>query len=197
MIDISLPLDSKIITYPGDLPLELHDYRTHDVDGVHITRIMIESHTGTHIDAPFHAIKGAPTMSSIPLDNLMGPCTVVEVEGDSIKAEDIPDQFEKRLLFKTKNSLLYDKFNTDFTYITMDAAEKIVSSGTEAVGIDYLSIEKFGTRGMPVHKKLLENGVAIIEGLNLKDVRPKGYSLICLPLRVDIDGAPCRAILME
>lgn len=195
MIDISLPLDRKLITYPGDAGLELYDYYTHEKDGVHITRILMETHTGTHIDAPFHALKNGPGMSSIPLENLIGPCTVAEAKGDYVRAGDIPDPCEKRIIFKTKNSSLYGRFDTNFTYISMEAAQKMVEMGVEAVGIDYLSIEKFGTSGMPVHRKLLENGIAIIEGLDLKDVKPGGYELICLPLKLDLDGAPCRAIL--
>ncbi len=195
MIDISLPLDRDLITYPGDAPLELYDYRTHENDGVHITRILMETHTGTHIDAPFHAMKDGSKTASIPLENLIGPCTVVQVDGDVIRAEDIPDPTEKRILFKTKNSGLYGRFDANFTYISMEAAEKMVGLGVEAVGIDYLSIEKFGTKGMKVHRKLLENGIPIIEGLDLSKVQPGGYGLTCLPLRVDLDGAPCRAIL--
>lgn len=195
MIDISLLLDRELITYPGDAPLELYDYRTHENDGVHITRMLMETHTGTHIDAPFHAMKEGSKTSSIPLENLIGPCTVVQVDGDVVRADDVPDPTEKRLLFKTKNSGLYGSFDTNFTYISMEAAEKMVELEIEAVGIDYLSIEKFGTNGMAVHRKLLENGIPIIEGLNLSEVQPGGYRLTCLPLRVDLDGAPCRAIL--
>ncbi len=197
MIDISLPLKRGMITYPGDAKLELYNYYTHPEDGVHITRILMETHTGTHIDAPFHAMEDGPTMSSIPLEKLMGPCTVVEAKGDYVSADDIPETTEKRLLFKTKNSSLYGSFNTDFAYISMQAAEKMVEMGIEVVGLDYLSIEKFGTKGMPVHKKLLGNGVTIVEGLSLEEVEPGGYELICLPLKLDLDGAPCRAILMQ
>ena len=197
MIDISLPLDKDLITYPGDAKLELYNYYTHKENGVHITRVLMETHTGTHIDAPFHAMEDGPTMSSIPLEKLMGPCTVVEARGDYVSAEDIPETTEKRLLFKTKNSKLYGNFDTEFAYISMDAAEKMVDMGIEVAGLDYLSIEKFGTKGMPVHKKLLGNGIAIMEGLNLGEVAPGGYELICLPLKMDLDGAPCRAILTQ
>lgn len=197
MIDISLPLDRNLITYPGDAPLEFKDYYTHEKNGLHATRIIMESHTGTHIDAPFHAIENGLKSSSIPLENLFGACTVAGVEGVAVLPGDIPDPCEKRLIFRTRNSGLYGKFDTGFTYISMEAAEKIVEMGIEVVGIDYLSIEKFGTAGMPVHRKLLGNGVAVIEGLYLKDVEPGGYELICLPLKLDLDGAPCRAILLE
>lgn len=196
MKDISLPLDRNLITYPGDAKLELYDYFTHEKNGVQITRILMETHTGTHIDAPLHAIDGGSTLGTIPLSKMIGPATVINVSGDAVHAGDIPDNTEKRLLIRTKNSGLYqDEFRKDFCYISMDAAEKIAELKLDLVGLDYLSIEKFGTTGMPVHKKLLGNSVVIVEGLYLMDVEPGRYELLCLPLKLDLDGGPCRAIL--
>lgn len=197
MIDISLPLDKNLITYPGDASFEHYDYYTHEKNGLEITRLLMETHTGTHIDAPFHALKNGATAGQIPLEKLMGPASVIQVNGDMVRASDIPDTSEKRLLFKTRNSGLYGKFSTDFCYISIEAADKMVENGIELVGLDYLSIEKFGTTGMPVHKKLLGNGVVVVEGLYMKGVEPGGYELICLPLKLDMDGAPCRAVLKK
>lgn len=195
MIDISLPLDGHLITYPGDARLEQYDYYTHEKNGVQITRLLMETHTGTHIDAPFHAMKDGATLGSIPLEKFLGPATVVEVSGDRIGAEDIPDNTEKRLLFRTRNSSLYESFDTGFCYITMEAARKMAELKLDLVGLDYLSIEEFGTKGMPVHRELLGNGVVVLEGLMMKDVAPGKYDLLCLPLKLDLDGGPCRAVL--
>lgn len=195
MIDISLPLDWNLITYPGDARYEHYDYMTHEKNGVHITRVIMETHSGTHIDAPYHAIPNGGKMSSIPLESLNGPVSVIEVAGDSVKASDVPEKIERRVIFKTKNSDLYGTFHEDFCYISAEAAQKLVQIGIDAVGIDYLSIEKFGTKGMNVHKIFMNRGVAIIEGLYLKDVQPGTYNLMCLPLKIDTDGAPCRAVL--
>ena len=196
MIDISLPLDSGLITYPGDARLETYDYKTHEKDGVHITRLLLETHTGTHIDAPFHAMSDGVKLASIPLSKLNGHATVINVKGDAVHAADIPDNTEKRLLIRSKNSGMYGgEFRTDFCYIAMDAAEKMASMKLDLVGLDYLSIEQFGTKGMPVHKKLLENSVVILEGLSLLEVNPGKYELVCLPMKLDLDGGPCRAVL--
>lgn len=196
MIDISLPLDGNLITYPGDAKLELYDYYTHQKNGVQITRLLMETHTGTHLDAPFHAMQDGGRTGSIPLEKLMGPATVINVSGDAVHAKDIPENTEKRLLIKSKNSGLYGGgFRTDFCYIAMDAAEKMADLKLDLVGLDYLSIEQFGTKGMPVHKKLLGNSVVVLEGLFLKDAEPGQYELVCLPMKFDLDGTPCRAVL--
>jgi len=195
MIDISLPLNWDLITYPGDARYEQYPYMTHKKNGVHITRLIMETHSGTHLDAPFHAISDGKTSGSIDIEKLSGPTSVIEVKSDFISAEDIPDNVEKRILFKTKNSGMYDSFHTDFCYISEEAANKMVELKTDLVGIDYLSIEKFGTKGMKVHKILLGNDIVVMEGINLLNVKPGKYNMVCLPLKVDLDGAPCRAIL--
>jgi len=66
------------------------------------------------------------------------------------------------------------------------------------VGVDYLSVDAFDSQELEVHHTLLENGVAILEGLNLSQVPEGRYQLICLPLKVrDGDGAPARVVLMR
>jgi arylformamidase len=59
-------------------------------------------------------------------------------------------------------------------------------------------VEAKGAGGHPVHHTLLENGVVIVEGLNLSEVEPGDYTFACLPLRITGgDGGPARAVLIE
>ncbi len=195
MIDVSLPLRNGMITYPGDAHYEEYAYKTHSKDHVHITRVLMETHSGTHIDAPFHMIPDGKKLSDIPLENFMGRATVLECNGPEIKASDIPDSHEKMVLFKTRNSDRYDTFHTDFTYISLEAAKKLVSHHATLAGIDYLSVEKFGSPEPVVHRELLNAGIVIVEGLYLKGVKPGNYNMVCFPLSMSEDGGPCRAIL--
>ena len=195
MIDISLPLKKELIVYPGNAAYEEYEYRTHEKDNVHIMRVLMETHTGTHFDAPYHMLPDGKKADEVDLESVVGPATVIEVSGDAINAEDIPDTHEKRVLFKTGNSELYSEFHRDFTYLSMEAAEKLVEHGVKLVGIDYLSIEKFGSSEPAVHRKLMKNDVVILEGIYMKDVKPGNYELLCLPLKMFEDGAPCRAVL--
>ncbi len=194
-IDISLELKKGIINFPGDAKYEEYPYLTHKENRVHITRMLMETHSGTHFDAPFHMLEDGKKAPEVPLENFLGPCTVVEVRGREITASDIPEKHRERILFKTDNSGKYGKFDREFVYLTKEAADVLVSRGIKLVGIDYLSIEKFGSTDFTVHKTLLSNGAVIMEGLVLSDVSPGDYELICLPLRMTMDGAPCRAIL--
>jgi arylformamidase len=105
------------------------------------------------------------------------------------------------VIFKTRNSYLWssNRFVEDYVYVTPEAAEILVESGIKLVGIDYLSIEQFGSKDFQTHHTLLSNGVIIIEGLNLvADIEQGDYELFCLPLKIkDGDGAPARVILRK
>ncbi|MEM0155743.1 MAG: cyclase family protein [Thermoplasmataceae archaeon] len=196
MIDISLPLKRGMLTYPGDAPYEEYEYYTHEKDHVHIMRLIMETHSGTHFDAPFHMLPDGKKANEIDLNKFMGKATVIQVKGDRIEPDDIPDDITKVVLFKTKNSDLYDSFHEDFTYLSREAATKLSSKRINLVGIDYLSVEKFGSSEPVTHKILMKNEIIIVEGLYLKNVTPGKYDFICLPLSMGEDGAPCRAILL-
>ena len=110
----------------------------------------------------------------------------------------------ERVLFKTRNSNFWNEpengFRTDFTYISPEAAQVLVEKDIKLVGIDYLSVEKFGSADFATHITLLEKEVAIIEGLDLREVPAGDYELICLPLKIISetgDGAPARTILRQ
>ena len=104
------------------------------------------------------------------------------------------------MLLKTSNSELWceDKFQKDFTYITEDGAAYLVETGVRLIGIDYLSVERYGTTNPATHLTLLGAGIVVLEGLDLSGVKPGHFELICLPLLLTgADGSPCRAVLVE
>ena len=197
MIDISLPYRNKMATYLGDLPYEEYEYKSHEKDGVHLMRIMMETHSGTHFDAPYHMLKDGRKADEIKLENFMGKASVITVDSNSIEPEDIPKKLESIVLFHTKNSGMYtSEFRKDFVYLTSDGAAQLVERNIKLVGIDYLSIEKFGSKNFDAHKVLMKNNIIIVEGLYLANVPDGIYDFICLPLKMQFDGAPCRAILL-
>jgi arylformamidase len=166
----------------------------------------LSAHTGTHIDAPNHFINDGKTVDEIPLSKLVGPTQVIKLS-DSIEIidEQIIEKMEiqkdiPRILIKTKNSSLWgktDNFQNDFVYLTPSGAKTLINKGIQLIGIDYLSIASFQD-GAPTHRVLLENEVVILEGLNLSDIQPGIYEMICLPLNlIGTDGAPARVILIE
>jgi arylformamidase len=112
---------------------------------------------------------------------------------------EIPEVTE-RLLIKSDNSELWrhpnPPFPEEFVCLAPEGARWVVERGISLVGVDFLSVEAQGAEGHPVHHALLSAGVVIVEGLDLGEVDPGDYTLVCLPLKIaDGDGAPARAVL--
>jgi arylformamidase len=203
-IDISVPLRHAMVHWPNNPPVKIERIRDLDRGDSHtISQISMGSHTGTHMDAPAHFIRKGIGIDKMPLDATVGRARVIEIQDtESIKPEELSGhriRRGERILFKTRNSSLVwqtDAFIEDFVYISREAANFLVERGVRAVGVDYLSVGGFKRDGSYVHKTLLQGGIWIIEGLDLSQVRPGRYDLICLPLKLDRgDGAPARAIL--
>jgi len=206
--DVSVPLSSALPTYPGDPGISIQDWsKIANGDGANVSALSFGAHTGTHVDAPAHFIEGAKKVDSLALDVLIGDAQVIEVpeekrviDEEFVTANCAPGT--KRVIFKTRNSAFWTgdfaEFRTDFTYLDLPAARKLIERGVKLVGIDYLSIEKFRSKDHEVHRALLANEVIIVEGLNLTGVPAGKFELICLPLRLRShlgDGAPARAVL--
>jgi arylformamidase len=204
--DISVPLSNDLPTWPGDPGVQITDYLSlKKGDAANVSSLNFGAHTATHIDAPAHFIAGAERLESLPLDVLIGEAEVIEVPATmrAISEEFVVQHCKPettRVLFKTRNSSFWTgtEFRKDFTYLEFEAAKRLVDYGVKLVGIDYLSIEEFGTTDHKTHLALLSHQVIIVEGLNLAEISPGKYELICLPLRIRSgqgDGAPARAVL--
>lgn len=206
--DVSVPISNELPTWPGDPSVQLTVWRSlSSGDPANVSNLNFGAHTGTHVDAPAHFIEGAPMVEKLPLDVLIGEAQVVEVPDDlhGINEEFVIANCPRditRVLFKTRNSAFWTEsepeFHTDFTYLELNAAQRLVEQGIKLVGIDYLSIEKYDSQNHETHLALLSYGVVIVEGLNLAEVPAGRYELICLPLRLRSakgDGAPARVVL--
>ena len=200
--DVSVAITSDMPVYPGDPAVDVE--QTQQIakgDAANVTRLALGAHTGTHVDAPSHFVEGGMTVDQIPINLLVGRARVVEISSAVISVEVLAEfdfTADARLLFKTRNSYLWgDKtFHTEFVHLTKGAAERLVADGIKVVGIDYLSVEKYDFESPDVHRTLLGNGTIIIEGLDLRDVEPGDYEMICLPLKIQGgDGAPARVVL--
>ena len=201
-IDISLPLSNRTITHPKEPKFSVEPQRALEKDGVATSKITTASHFGTHIDAPIHFIKGGDGVDEIDLEKLIGNCQVLEVSPQDklITRVDIKGKIiSERILVKTSNSRILDQpYTKEYISLSQGAAEYLVESGIKLVGTDYIAIEASGSPGHPVHTRLLERKIVIVEGLNLADIEVGNYKLIVLPLKLKgLDGSPARAVLIK
>jgi arylformamidase len=162
------------------------------------------SHTGTHIDAPYHFVDNGRKLHEIPMEQLVGEASVVEIGNvrsiDRRELESLDWTGVERVLFKTHNSKHWQdgRFYEEFVYLEPEGAEFLVERGIRLVGIDYLSIDRYRSDAHPTHFVLLTRNIVILEGLNLANVPAGRYRLAALPLNLqDADGAPARVILTD
>jgi arylformamidase len=203
LIDISMPLRPGMIAWPGSPGVEAAYFQDMAAGGAaNATRLALDVHCGTHVDAPLHQVAGAEPMASMRLGDLCGRAAVVEI-GDArrigaAELETAVPAGTKRLLLKTSNSrggVTAGAFDEDYAALTAEGARWLVDHGVVLVGIDYLSIQRFDEDNT-THVVLLSAPVIILEGLVLAHVEPGSYELWCLPLAVpELEAAPARAVL--
>jgi arylformamidase len=202
LIDVTVPLDATLPTYPNNTPFSLEAVkRLARGDSSNVSTLHMSAHTGTHVDAPRHFFDEGTGTEALSLDLLIGRARVVELNSTAVSADDLAGldlTGDVRLLFKTRNSDLWGsaEFHADYVGVTESGARHLVERGIKVVGVDYLSVEQFRHPGAPAHHILLGAGVIVIEGLNLREVDAGIYEMYCLPLRiVGSDGAPARVVL--
>lgn len=202
-IDLTHPLHSGMVTWPGDPSPEIHPLASiGQGDSCNTSLLQVASHTGTHMDAPRHFIPLGRTIDEIDLEVLIGKAVVADLSTRSgmISAEDLQGVLPTgttRILLKTATGcrMKDPEFVENFVALSPGGAELLVEKGVRLVGIDYLSIEPFAQRNHQVHHTLLGNGVIVVEGLDLSGLNQGEVELICLPLKIrGCDGSPCRAI---
>lgn len=205
--DISIPLRRDMPVWPGDPAFESQPIAVIG-PGSHanVSHLHMASHTGTHIDPPFHFLADGGTMDDVPLEMLIGPADVVAfkdvtaIDAKALAQAAIPADCQ-RLLFKTTNSGYWQRrenqFHRDYIGLLPDGAQWLVERGIGLVGADYLGVHRFDS-AVPVHHTLLGAGIVIVEGLNLYEIEPGRYQFVCLPLKLEGgDGAPARAVLID
>lgn len=206
-IDVSVTLKSGMVHWPGDPPVRIERVRDMGkADSVNLSKMTMGAHSGTHVDAPVHFLKGAPGVDQVPFTALIGAARVIEVaSAGAVTRKDLERnriRRGERILIRTRNSaakILHRKaFAKDFVHVGADAADYLVARGVRTVGVDYLSVGGYKKDGRYVHSQLLTAGILIIEGLDLSGVPAGRYDMICLPVKIfNGDGAPARVLLRK
>lgn len=198
--DITAPIYEGMPVYKNK-PEKQPEIRT--VTNGHVTesRISMDLHTGTHVDAPLHMINEGHTIETLPIDQLIRNCKVFDLTHVNGKItmtdlEPLDIQENDFVLFKTKNSF-DETFNFEFIYVAEDGAKYLADKNIRGVGIDSLGIER-AQEGHPTHRTLFQNKIIVIEGVQLKDIQPGSYFMIAAPLKLTgVDAAPARILLIE
>ncbi len=208
-IDLTLTISKSIPSFPGSPKPQFISWSSLKEDGYNLELLFLSSHTGTHLDAPFHFVKNGIKIDQIPLDRLMGKAILIKLKkskNSSISKSDIL-QFEKKNGNIPKNSSIFfftdwqknlknDNYFTENPGLALSAAKYLAQKKTNLVGIDSPSIDLGKDESFSVHHTLSKNNILIVENLaNLNKISSKEFNFTILPLKLkDATGSPVRAV---
>jgi kynurenine formamidase len=194
LIDLTMELSARTPVYPGDAAPQFGMEEQVEKTGWNVRSLVMTSHLGTHVDAPYHMFDDGKTLDDFPLETFSGPLAVVDVVGQSvIHGDALPETGDASVvLLRTDHSkkAYTPEYHVDNPVIDETAAIVLVQRGVRVVGIDSYSVDN---PPHPVHRTLLSNNVLILENLvNLDQVTGR-TRLFVGPLKLARgDGAPAR-----
>ncbi len=202
MRDISRSLTPGHPNWPGDDPFTLAPrLRIDGGDSVNTALLSCSTHTGTHVDAPFHYNNTGQTLDQVPLEVYVGPCRVIHATGHEVVPASIldgVDNLPERVLLSTGQPAAWASFPRDFSALSPELVRALAERGVKLVGTDAPSVDPLTSKTLDAHRAFAASGLYILEGLNLAGVPAGDYQLVCLPLPLSgADGAPARAILLD
>ena len=209
IIDHTLTVSGEIPTFPGSPKPHFIEWETIAKNGYNLELLFLSSHTGTHIDAPFHFVKNGKKIHEILPERLVNEANLIKIRkkaNQAIVKADI-QKFEKKygpiksgtaVVFWTgwQKNLEKDFYFTKNPGLTVSAANYLVSKKINLVGIDSPSIDLGSDSKFLVHHILAKNNILIVENLaNLEKINSNKFHLIIAPLKLkNATGSPIRAL---
>ena len=209
IIDLTLTISEKIPTFPGTPKPHFIEWETIVKDGYNLELLFLSSHTGTHIDAPFHFMKNGKKIHEIKTERLVNEAILIRVRkktNKSISKTDI-QKFEQKngkiengstVIFHTgwQKNLTKEFYFTKNPGLSVSAAKYLASKKINMVGIDSPSIDLGSDSKFSVHRILAGNNILIVENLaNLNKIKSNSFHLITSPLKLkNATGSPIRAM---
>ena len=208
VIDLTLTVSEKIPTFPGSPKPHFIEWETIPKDGYNLELLFLSTHTGTHIDAPFHFVKNGKKIHEITPERLVNEAVLIRVgknSNRSISKTDIQNFEQKNgkigngstVIFHTgwQKNLNKEFYFTENPGLSVSAAKYLVSKKINMVGIDSPSIDLGSDSKFSVHHVLAKNNILIVENLaNLNKIKSNSFHLITSPLKLkNATGSPIRA----
>lgn len=206
IIDLTQTIRHEMHVFdPSARPLTIPWART-DVQGYEAEVIFMSTHTGTHMDAPYHFDPTGIKIDEVPAERFVADAILLDI-GKKAKEYVTSDDIKRSGADINKGSVViirtgWEKHLPDDDYlssnpgISKDAAEYLAAKQVNMVGIDTANVDHPSDGSFTVHKVLLPKGILIVENLcNLGEIRQPRFKLVVLPLKIrGASGSPVRAI---
>jgi len=209
IIDLTLTVSDKIPTFPGSPQPNFIPWENVKEDGYNLELLFLSTHTGTHMDAPYHFLEKGAKIHEISLEKLVSEAVMIKSKkkgGESITKTDI-QKFEKKhgkidgfssVIFSTgwQRNLQKKYYFEKNPGLSVSAAKYLASKKIGLVGIDSPSIDLGKDSKFSVHQIFAKKGMLIVENLaNLEKIKSSKFHLVVLPLKLkNATGSPVRAI---
>jgi len=204
--DLSLEISPELPTHIGDPVIVMRPKVLYEKSGYNVLSITLGTHSGTHIDVPFHVLKDGESLDKIPLEKYAGNAAFIDVDkgqNQEITEEDLNGwDLEEGNILIVRTGWECKKYHKDyfsgFPYFTEGAADYLISKKIKTLGVDTPSVDGLEQKGI-FHKKILRAGIGIVESLiNLKELTGKILFFSAMPLNLKAaDGSPVRAVAIE
>lgn len=209
ILDLTHTITNDMTIFPGGEQPKNEEISNVKKDGYKVTQIHINSHNGTHMDAPAHVLEDGITLDKLDVINFVGLAALIDCsnldDGDIIgydfieKNQDIINKADF-IIFKTNWSKYWntEKYLGNYPVISEEVIDYIISSKKRGVAFDTISVDSIDNAELAKHHRLLSNNILVFENLTNLDLIDKNLFVFCaLPLKFqDSDGAPIRAIAM-
>ncbi|MFH1829701.1 MAG: cyclase family protein [Pseudomonadota bacterium] len=194
IIDLTMDVSEETFPFPGCPGAEICYISTVDEGGSNVKKISLNSHFGTHVDAPYHMLADGKKLDEYDANTFVGQASIVDVVGKKqITEEHVPSDISVPILiFKTRHSNNYksQQYFSNNPVLTKDAAEAIARTGVKIVGLDSFTVDN---KPYTVHKILFKKNILILENLVGLDKLGEHAKFIVAPLKLtNADGAPAR-----
>jgi kynurenine formamidase len=208
-LDLTLTISESIPNFPGSPSPQFISWSSIKDDGYNLELLFLSSHTGTHLDAPYHFAKNGAKIHQIPVTRLVGNALLIKikkVKNQAITKKDLLEFERKNGKIPNFSSIIFltdwqKNLNKNFYFtnnpgLSKSAADYLVLKKINLVGIDSPSIDLGIDKSFTVHKILAKNDILIVENLsNLEKIPTLEFGFIILPLKLkDATGSPVRAI---
>ena len=208
VIDLTLTVSEKIPTFPGSPKPHFIEWETIPKNGYNLELLFLSTHTGTHIDAPFHFVKNGKKIHEIKPERLVNEAILIRIgknSNRSISKTDIQNFEQKNGKIENGSTVIFHtgwqkNLNKEFYFtknpgLSVSAAKYLVSKKINMVGIDSPSIDLGTDSKFSVHHVLAKNNILIVENLaNLNKIKSNNFHLITSPLKLkNATGSPIRA----
>lgn len=198
LVDLTMPIEQGMPFNPDHFPPEITSYASIATHGWAASKIVLDSHLGTHVDAPCHFVAGGMTLDAVPIEVFSGPAQVVHLEnlaeGEAISSAHLPPLHSERVLLSTgwwRQASDHQLYFSRYPFLAEEAARSLLDVGVRLVGIDGPSIDYDGR----THVALLEAEAIVVENLMRLDSLPESCAITILPLSImKADGSPARAV---